>query len=319
MSKTLVIGGVLLGALVIGQLESLPVSKVTIKVLDEDGRPLPNCAVNFAFVEPHPKWGQAVGVAVQSFTDNEGKATGSGNSAETIGCDVRMSGFYDGGPAEIRFHDAVLGKWQPWNPEYKVILKMITNPIPMYVKNVRTVMPVLDQTIGFDLTAGDWVEPFGGGRHSDLNFALTRKLNAADDLSAKLLLSFSGKGDGLQVITPVANQSRSRLKLPRNAPEDGYEATWSTTLNQGSFGQSTPQNQGLGYFFRVRSVLQDEKVKHGLYGKIDGNISIVGAAADHPGIAFTYYFNPTGTTNLEFDPTKNLLKNLKDEEQVEMP
>jgi hypothetical protein len=180
-------------------------------------------------------------------------------------------------------------------------------------------VPALDQPIGFDLAAGDWVQPFGAGTNSDFIFTLSRTLNAPADFTAKLLLAFTSKGDGVQIIPPVLDQGWSRMKLPRNAPEDGYESSWSTTLNHGSFGLTPPQPGGFGYFFRLRSVLQDDKVKQGLYGKIDGNISIVGAAADHPGITFTYYFNPTGTTNLEFDPTKNLLKNLKDDEQVQMP
>jgi hypothetical protein len=230
-----------------------------------------------------------------------------------------MVGFYDGGPGEIKFHDAVLGKWQPWNPVYQVVLKKIINPIPMYAKSVRVVVPALNQPIGFDLEVGDWVQPFGKGVASDFVFTLTRIKNSPTDFSATLLLSFSHLGDGVQVIQKDHNQGWSQLKLPRTAPDDGYAPAWSTILNHGYFVMPPPQPKGIGYFFRVGTVLRGDKINQCQYGKIDGDISIVGAAADHPGIAFTYYLNPTGTNNLEFDPTKNLLQNLTDDQQVQKP
>ena len=76
----------------------------------------------------------------------------------------------------------------------------------------------------------------------------------------------------------------------------------------------------MGYFIRVRTSKNAlGEVQSADYGKINGDFCIMGAATLHPGISFTYYFNPTGTTNLEFDTTKNLLKNLQFLEQVQYP
>jgi len=237
-----------------------------------------------------------------------------------IGGKAELSGYYLSFLPKYHFTDVQAAKCQPWNPTVDVLLKKIVNPIPMYAKKVRTTVPALDKPIGFDLAAGDWVQPFGAGTNNDFIFTFSRTSNDPTDYSIKLQLAFTSKGDGVQVIPKgTDHQGTSLLKLPRNAPEDGYETSWSTTLNHGSFGLTPPQSEGLGYFFRIRSILQDDKVKQGQYGKIDGNISIAGAATDHPGITFTYYFNPTGTTNLEFDPTKNLLKNLSDDQQVQLP
>lgn len=301
-------------------LPGLPEGKITVHAVGEDAAPIPGVKVKLAFQEPKPQWGSPRENPVTGFTDNDGKFSGSGPCPLEIGGKAELSGYYLSFLPKYHFTDVQAGKCQPWNPTVDVLLKKIINPIPMYAKKVRAVVPAMDQPIGFDLAVGDWVRPFGAGTNSDFIFTFSRTSNDPTDYSIKLLLAFTGKGDGVQVIPKGPDQGASLLKLPRNAPDDGYEATWSTTLNHGSFGTNAPQPGGLGYYFRLRSVLQDDgKAKQGLYGKIDGNINIVGAAADHPGITFTYYFNPTGTTNLEFDPTKNLLKNLKEDEQVQAP
>jgi hypothetical protein len=312
----------LFGTAVVGQLPPLPTSKVTLKVVDENGNAVPDAIVNFGFSEAHPKWGGGIGVSVKTVTDDTGSASGSGYSSETVGCDVHKDGYYDGGPSHIEFKDAVLGRWQPWNPVYKVVLKKILNPIPMYAKHVRIVVPAFDQPIGFDLAAADWVKPFGTGTTSDLVFTMSHTLNGPMDFSATLLLAFTNGEDGLQVVPKNLKQDQgwSRLTFTRNSPEAGYNHSWTTTLTRvpGKFKEE--HVDGMGYFFRVRTAATDNgEIKSANYGKIAGDISIVGAAIEHPGIAFTYYFNPTGTTNLEFDPTKNLLENLEFLEQVQTP
>jgi hypothetical protein len=229
-----------------------------------------------------------------------------------------ISGYYLTYLPRYQFKDVQLGRCQPWDPTVEVVIKKIAQPIPMFAKKVRAVVPMLDQAIGFDLSAGDWIAPFGMGKRSDLIFTLSRILNTRTDFTAKLILSFANNGDGIQTIKSDANKGASVLKLSRSAPEAGYASTWSTTLSHGSFGV-TPSQTDFGYFIRVQSILQGDKITQAQYGKIDGPISIVGVAAEKPGIAFTYYLNPAGTTNLEFDPTKNLLTNLKDDDQVDAP
>jgi len=300
-------------------LPGLPEGKITIHVVDEDGVPIEGAKVILAFEEAHPKWGSAKENPVAGITGHGGDFTGSGYCPLEVGGKAEMLGFYLTYLPHYQFKTVQDGKCQPWNPIVNVVLKKIIQPLPMYAKKVRVVVPALDQPIGFDLAAGDWIKPFGTGTNSDFVFTLSRTLNNHNDFSAKLLLTFKAKGDGVQAIRSSPDQGTSQLKLPRNAPEDGYISIWSTSLNHGTFGANSAQSEGIGYFLRVRSAVQDDKIKSAQYGKIDGNISIVGAAAKQPGIAFTYYLNPTGTTNLEFDPDKNLLKNLKNDDQVQVP
>jgi hypothetical protein len=323
MTKIMIVGMVLLGVVAITQLPSPPTAKVTIHVQDEEGQSISSAAIDFAFLDAHPQWGSPIGIAVHALTDTAGNASGSGYSDGGIGMTVHKNGFYDGGPSEVKFHDIVLGKWQPWNPTYPVILKKIINPIPMYAKKVQVVVPAMDQPIGFDLAAGDWVKPFGTGATSDFVFTMSHTLTDTMNFSAKLVLTLSNKGDGLQVAPKSSGQDQgwSRLKFPRNAPEDGYTMeNWTTAVSRTPTGYKEEPFNSMGYFLRVRTVKTDNgDIKNANYGKIDGGISIVGAATPHPGITFTYYFNPTGTTNLEFNPSQNLLKNLNNDEQVQVP
>ncbi len=53
-----------------------------------------------------------------------------------------------------------------------------------------------------------------------------------------------------------------------------------------------------------------------MYGKIQGDIIFDPRGSKTTGIVFKYYLNPDFTTNLEFDPKRNLFENLKDRERV---
>lgn len=78
--------------------------------------------------------------------------------------------------------------------------------------------------------------------------------------------------------------------LPHSAPEAGYVAERSWVFSN----IECPEHL-LGYFFRVRTVLDEQRnVKSALYGKIHGDINIyVGTRAPQAGVGFTYYLNPT--------------------------
>jgi hypothetical protein len=66
---------------------------------------------------------------------------------------------------------------------------------------------------------------------------------------------------------------------------------------------------GQNYYFRIRSNGDTDK---SLYGKIDGNIEFSRFGYSNGAIRFTYYLNPSqGDNNIEFDPKRNLFKNLK--------
>jgi hypothetical protein len=80
-----------------------------------------------------------------------------------------------------------------------------------------------------------------------------------------------------------------------------------------------PVEERLGYFYRVRAVKQDGKIVSARYGKM-GNINFDVINSPTAIINFTYYLNPEpNSRNMEFDPKRDLFKNLKDSEQVSAP
>jgi len=325
MSSKFFIGGILiLGAMtiVIGQVAEVPTAKVTVKVLDEAGNPIPDAVVGFGFIEARPAWGTAKGEAVNVTTDKTGMATGSGHSDGLFGCGVQKDGYYDGWPSTIEFKDVVLGKWQPWNKVYPVVLRKIVNPIPMYAKKVSAKIPAMNQSVGFDLSVGDWVKPFGKGTTSDFILNMSKVQNGPKDFNEKLIITFTHNGDGIQVAQKTSKQDQggSILNFPRNAPQEGYIDNWATTISYVSGSYKEERSNGIGYFFRVRTIKTNKgEIQSSDYGKISEDIDFFETGTSHPGISFTYYFNPTGTTNLEFDKSKNLLTNLDDLEQVHNP
>jgi hypothetical protein len=143
-------------------------------------------------------------------------------------------------------------------------------------------------------------------------------VNTSKPFHSTLKVAFSNKGDGIQsFIAPPFKGSA--LRLPRYAPENGYEPTLIKEMGRLSldkpidWGYREDQN----YFFRVRTVTDDSgKIKSALYGKIERDISSGFEDSKTAVIVFSYYFNPTpNDRNMEFARAKNLFKNLPSLEQ----
>jgi hypothetical protein len=221
-----------------------------------------------------------------------------------------ISGYYN---SSYKFYPNSLigGKWQPWNPIINVVIKPIINPIPMYAKTSEITIPDKVVKFGYDLEVGDWVAPNGKGNVSDFIFTLDEKIpfvkpSLPYDFTIKL--SFSNKGDGIQgLLVPLSDNSAFRL--PRYAPESGYLSSLVQHIYLSNNGMSDGDNsKDQNYFFRVRTILDNcGNVKSTLYGKISGPIE----CGPNGYIKFTYYLNPTpNDRNMEFDPKRNLSKNL---------
>jgi hypothetical protein len=186
----------------------------------------------------------------------------------------------------------------------------------MYVKRVETKIQKENEPVGFDLTSGDWVAPYGTGKITDLLFTVRRKINSDKDYSAELKLTFPNKGDGIAVAPPEP-ETGSEFKTPRTAAESGYDAERVWHYSSSSGPQVVP-----GYFLRVRTERdQNGNIKSALYGKIPGDFRFyAGTKAPRAGMGFNYYLNPTpNDRNLEFDLKHNLLQGLEFDEQIREP
>src|SRR5437899_7397905 len=99
----------------------------------------------------------------------------------------------------------------------------------MYARSLQIELPVSDQPIGFDLVKGDWVAPHGKGKVSDFRFSLRRRFATRRDYESVMAVSFSNPGDGLRVVEAEPEYG-SELKLPREAPDDGYAPEITTSI-----------------------------------------------------------------------------------------
>jgi hypothetical protein len=287
----------------------LATAQATFKAVDADGGPVTNALVSVGFFHRDPEQSRRY----EAFTGTNGCATLEGQSTGQLAYWISKDGYYEsnGGykgwmekwtpPNSPNIQN---GRWQPWSPIFDVVLKKIKNPVPMYVKSIRTDIPVTDKTIGFDLEKADWVVPHGVGIHGDILFKLYRDIKSWQDYRSSLTISFMNEGDGIQNIY-ATHKEGSKLTLPYSAPQEGYA---TNLFFEESNDKYQEEREDQNYIFRVRTILdRNGKIVSALYGKIHGNILFDVRSSGTSCLLFTYYLNPTpNDRNIEFDPEKNL-------------
>lgn len=320
--KLLLIAATLLAFCLHGfaQLPEYPVATLAVTTTDESNKPIPRAAVTGVFTWPKT-FEQHVTHVDKQTTNALGNAVVSGQT-ESGGCSIEAlkEGFYFSG-RRIEFNASADGKWQPSPRQENLILKKVGAPIPMYaVANWPIVLPGKSGKFGFDLEKRDWTAPHGAGVKADLVFTQEVKEDAVVGSTATLRVNFSNRGDGLIPLFELQG-AESELKLPRTAPVGGYEPERNfTTTWSASRGLTRPSKPALGYIFRVRTVLDENgEVKSAWYGKIDGEFDWDPRNFPTAQLTFTYYLNPDGTPNLEFDRKQNLFGELPVENLVRRP
>lgn len=304
---------------------SRPQAKITVKITSEDGKPISDAEVGIGFMIGNPP-GQGPGTRTleqRGLSKSDGTFTAQDQCGGGAGLGVSKDGFYRTYGPRIVFKEVEGGKWQPWNPTVELILKPILNPIPMYARKVQRLrIPVVGQPVGFDLMTSDWVAPYGKGSVSDLTFMLQKTfVDVEKPFDATLMITFANEGDGIQP-TAAAPHVGSELRLPRHAPEDGYEFKLIKTTSRAAANQMIvpASKDDLNYFFRVRTQKEDGKIVSTNYGKIDRDIGFDIINSDTALLFFTYYLNPTpNDRNMEFDPARNLFGELPNQEKVTAP
>jgi len=298
-----------------------PDTALTLKVLDESEKPILGAQASITFSVND--YGRSKYETKQATTSSSGVFSAIGKSDGDVSYSVRKGGWYlSHSRYPFSLGNIRNGKQQPWNPEVNVVLKPIVNPIPMYARKLQTQIPQATGPVGFDLETGDWVAPYGKGGTNDILFTLKRQFTDRRNYEASVAITFPNKGDGVQAISPKEVDSSSELKLPRTAPEAGYEPKHATSIGATAGGPVHDDAQtNRSYFFRVRTVLdEDGKVKSALYGKIDGDFRLDAINSKTCFVLFTYYLNPTpNDRNMEFNPENNLSANLTSDERVSAP
>jgi len=160
------------GCLASAQVEvaNTPQWQVTLRVIDENGAPISGANAFASYYIPPPPNATEAGSRKTGLTDTNGLSTLSAHSGPAIWYGADKLGYYSTAGAEYDFKNKVGNQWQPWNPTLEVVLKKIINPIPMYAKGIHGGPAVTNRPVGFDLTVGDWVTPYGKGVNRDIVF-----------------------------------------------------------------------------------------------------------------------------------------------------
>jgi hypothetical protein len=282
-----------------------PEWKVTVRVTDDAGSPVPGAMVGIGYNS------NGIPAGINGLTDTNGLFVANAKGSVIAGYRVEKFGYYPTAIPGTRFTRYTDEKWQPWNPTVEITLKPTVRPVPMYAKRINQGPPALNESIGFDLMVGDWVVPHGKGQRSDIIFKKDYSETSSSVYHSKIQVSFPNPGDGIQSfqVDYPSNQG-SALRSPYEAPESGYLPQLQREISAGNGPSKFEYDENRNYFFRVRAVL-DEKgnVTNALYGKIYGDF-----------MQFVYYLNPTpNDRNIEFDPKQNLLKGLQPPDRAGAP
>lgn len=309
-------------------------AKVTFRVVNDFGQPVEDAPVTLLAFD---KWVPEPGM---TGTDKYKEVSGRTNEEGIVVLSIRSKeasvkyGIYDKNTSFSRvwmnfgegdyyrneggrviFTEEKDGEWFRWNEIVEIVIKPVLDPIPMYACNMgngELKVPVLNESVAYDLMKSDWLPPYGDGEVADFVFQINgeilgyRKMDRMMMLDSNMRLTFTNEGDGIQEIS-IKPRKGSVLKLPRRAPEEGYipELNLKSYSDENKSFSSWNENQN--YFFRVRTKKDEEgNIVSAIYGKLDGPI-IYGVRETHGKIGMVYYLNPTpNDRNLEFDVTKNL-------------
>lgn len=192
---------------------------ITVKVVDENGRPVSAADVDLYFyvLDKGPK-------KVSGKTNPDGLFSASANVTWDVRCFVRKDGFHEG---QCRYYVqngssrplVSNGRWQPWNPVV-VITLLGKGETASFVKKDASdvILPETKRFFGYDFDVGDLVEPFGNGKQSQLLFRFVPGTSGRE-LDASLDMVFDGEGSGFVIGT---RRHDSASQLPRSAPDSGY-------------------------------------------------------------------------------------------------
>ena len=300
-------------------------ARVTLHVVDEEGRPISGAKAAVSFVREYASRESERVNTVRGVSDVKGLVTFEGKTAEAgIGHGAEKEGHYGIRGTNYQFTSRGVLRLSPWNPTIEVVLKRIKHPVPMYAKRVLGEVPAKDADVGYDLVMGDWVAPYGSGKTPDMVFFGQGVVTNNRNYEGTLSVTFPGKGNGL-IPFEVSQPRSSPLRMPYEAPAEGYESgrSWRSMrkynatkmVNEGYINETSGTQN---YFIRLRTELDAEgKVVRALYGKIHAPFDFDPRGSDPSGatkrqfVSFTYYVNPDGTRNIEYDSKRNLLKSPK--------
>ena len=281
--------------------------RVTLRVVDDKGIPVEGAHVVTGF-EGTPKF-----TSISGDTNKEGTIVCEGRSIAHMTLTIDKEGYYKTGKehdfirnAPSREEAIVSGKWMPWNPTVIITLKKIRNPVPMYVKDVRAENVPCDRPFGFDLQRGEPVVPPSRGAVADITFNIEVDPRYGRD-TCTAGMSFTNEGDGILLLD---RDPWSEFFFAYEAPEDGYQKGVDANSLEELQKLAQRENRQQYFVLRVRSKTDPSGVIRGTYAKMWTTVSVGKDRLGKCWLSFSYWYNPNGTRNLEYNPRQNLFEHL---------
>jgi len=288
-----------------------PLVNMKVHVYEEGGTPVEGAYVKGSFYQDQVV-SQLISDSHRGTTDSEGNVNLSGHEDIYVDLKVNKNGYYVSKQRVVVRGDR--------GREASVLLRPERDPIAMYAKMVTLKIPERGREYGFDFFKGDLVLPGHKGSQVDVKIKFDRDLVDSNNFTQTVSLSFINPTDGIVEMKTNKAWNASVLKTPYEAVSNGYTKDFKLKYTRGSSGASK-SNINMPLFIRLRSSEDKEgNIETAYYCKIFSGIELFGVLADKPSLKMTYYCNPSiNDRNLEFNPRKNLFKNLKDEEKVSAP
>ena len=272
-------------------------AKISLRVVDFDGVPVPGADILVAFVHrgSHP---------VRGKSDKNGFFTAEHMSESDVHFHVSKEGYYKTFRNYWFYREgkqcAKDGRWIPWNPTLEIILKEKRDPIQMPARMVDCFLPV-GTPVGFDCEQAQLVAPYGMGVHSDLVVMVTGYYVAPTNYSFHLALTSNGGGYAL-----YKTDSYSQMKSIYEAPDisEFQRALNASVTYAGNRLSEDTRFKDDDYLVFCSRVLLDERgdMISANYGKIYRGIkfNIDSANTNNALIMLSYQFNSTpNDRNLE--------------------
>ncbi len=308
-------------------------AKVVFAVRNDEGQPVTNATVEGCFTDLSPSGGRD---RFAGRTDTNGLYRAEGVAFPGVYARFTCADYYS--TVTERNRDLIRrpdgrGYEIParWDVEIPVLLKRIRKPIPMYTREVENPYIAAFEAVGkyrlaatsrYDIAQGEFLPPHGRGTVADLTYTWkmaiykTNRIGRALDRDMLCEIRMTNGLDGICRGIPDGGKGQNRNEgsaciSAYEAPADGYTNVIAFHRNVRGTKAESNDDQHYLYYFRIRTQTNEMgQVTNALYGKIYGQING----------NFTYYLNPTpNDRNMEFDPEKNLFKNLFSLEEVREP
>jgi hypothetical protein len=295
---------------------------VTVVVIDELENPIEGATVHSGWGIPPPDGFGLDYTHRNGITGSNGICTLPLGGRVHAGVGAGKDGYYGSGQdlEKLLPHPVLMLN----RPVVTITLLKKLRPVPMYVRNVAHMryskVPLLNgDPCGFDLIKRDWLPPHGSGEVADWIISHRYDRRGEYDWDGAWTIAFSNPDDGIQHMkVPFRGPRASSLRLPREAPEDGYlsHIEWvefvhavkdqhrnSWTVKEAKGFSSEDDN----YIFRIRTRRNDQgEVIGGMYGKIHGPFF---------NDQSRFYLNPDGARSLEWNG-QNLFGELPADERL---